>query len=711
MQENNLSKINFKILMILDIIFIEIAAALCLVVDKKIMVVNLVIITILIILLAVFFKGFMSSMDSIISNAEKLYKGELNINDIIVYNNNEFKTLAKSLNTLKANLLFFIDNTKKTTIDLSSSFEICSKNIDISCAENEKIRNLMEDVSMGTQKELNVVNESLQLVNTISSSVDKMSAKITDIEKAVIDLNGTSKDVTKDLNAYSSSIDVISNDMNEANKFIKKFKEDLAEITAVVDFIRDISEQLKLLSLNASIESARCGEAGKGFSVIAGEITNLSEVTNEGINKINEFIKNMINNSSDVERSITSSINSFQKGNKVFESAKQVFVVFQNKNNQILNNMGQVADEMGNIDNIVKENTLLSEKIVNSTKQISEEAGNVYSITEDVLKNNDEINKASVELEKVTDRLKNSVGMFKIGISPANKMPDKKLKISMIIIDKNRGLWLAVKQGALYAKNELSNYNTHVKLIFMLATDTDEMQMEVLKECIAEKPDGICILGNRESYIPVIDEAYDNGIYTITYNNDFKGKSKRIACVQQDQYKSGFVAGEELAYELGRKGNVVIFNYKEVIDSMMQRISGLKDALKKYKNVKIIDEVLDNIEEDKAVEIFKDYLKKNSSKIDGIFFTARYKLRFGEVIKELNLQNKMKVAVYDSCPITLKNVKDGVFSCIINQDGFGQGHDPLVSMYNYLVGGKNMEENIPSRIELINSENVDNYIV
>lgn len=143
---------------------------------------------------------------------------------------------------------------------------------------------------------------------------------------------------------------------------------------------------------------------------------------------------------------------------------------------------------------------------------------------------------------------------------------------------------------------------------------------------------------------------------------------------------------------------------------MSQRIKGLEDVLKKHKNINIIDYVLDSIEEEKAVKIFREYLSKNSSRIDGIFFTARYKLRFGEVIKELNLQNKIKVAVYDSCPITLKNVKEGVFSCIINQDGFGQGHDPVISMFNYLIGDKKIDEKIWSRIELINSENVDNYL-
>lgn len=703
----NVMKINFKILMVCILCVIELIAVLNLNSGSQYAIVELAVITISIILLILFFKCFLYSVDIIVDNSEKLYRGELNIDDIIIDNNSEFKTLAKSINSLKSNLLFFIDQIKKTTIDLSTSFQICSQNIEVSGLQNEKIKNLMENVSKNTQDQLEIVNESFELINTISASIEKISVKINDIQDAVSDLNSTSQNVMVDVNNYSDNIEVISNNMEDAIGFLKTFEGELSEITKVVDFISDISEQLKLLSLNASIESARSGEAGKGFSVIAGEITELSNVTNDGIRKINEFIKNILKNSKSVENSINLSMDNVQAGNKTFHEIKQIINNYEDENNKILYSMEQVSKEMYNIESVVKKNTLLSEKITSSTKMVSEQASDVYNIAEKVSMNNDKIDKASEEVMQVANKFKSLVSIFKIGVVPMPNKSNRKIKIGMIIVDKNRGFWLTVKLGALYAKNELENYNTDVDILYTDPVATDETLIDTLKCCIDKKPDGICILANREQYIPIIDKAYDDKIYTITYNNDFKGQSKRIACVQQDQYESGIVAGQELARQLDKKGNVAIFRFFEYPDS--ERICGFKEAIKKYKNINIVDTICDNLDEEESIKIFEEYLKNNI--VDGIFFTARYKLRFGEIIEKCNLQNKIKVIVYDSCPVTLKYVKNRTFSGIINQDGFGQGHDPIVSMYNYLIGEKKIKERISSRIELINEENVNNYLV
>lgn len=82
------------------------------------------------------FNIMMFSMKGILKNSRELYKGNLNINDIIIWENSDFKVLAKTLNSMKSNLLFFVDNTKKIVTTLSSSFSQVSSGMEITCLGN-----------------------------------------------------------------------------------------------------------------------------------------------------------------------------------------------------------------------------------------------------------------------------------------------------------------------------------------------------------------------------------------------------------------------------------------------------------------------------------------------------------------------------------------------------------------------------------------------
>ena len=68
------------------------------------------------------------------------------------------------------------------------------------------------------------------------------------------------------------------------------------KLIKIIDYIKNISKQTKLLSLNASIEAARAGEAGKGFSVVAKEIRKLSQETDKSILGIEQIINNVTQN-------------------------------------------------------------------------------------------------------------------------------------------------------------------------------------------------------------------------------------------------------------------------------------------------------------------------------------------------------------------------------------------------------------------------------
>jgi methyl-accepting chemotaxis protein len=669
----------------------------------------------ILILLVIAFYYMMCSLRNILNNADKLSNGTLNISDIVIWQNNDFRVLAQALNNMKANLLFFVENTKKNVLTLATSNEQVISSMKSTCAGNEQVASTIKNIAQQSQTQLNFVKDTVDKINMIYKSVDNISLHINDVEKLTLESNSISVTGRDSLFTYNETIKVISDSMLVTAEFISKLRGNISQITDVINFIAAISEQLKLLSLNASIEAARSGEAGKGFAVVAKEIIKLSETTKGQIDKINAVVVNILENSDNVNSSIKTSIDDFEKGISVFADTKEIFDNIHKKNAVIMEQVCDIVGEVAKITSVTEETSVLSQKLYESSLSVYKGTDDVVKVTDEAFNQLHGVSEGVSLIKGFISKLEKSVAVFDIGVRAVSEQPKKKLKIVIILPDNPTSeFWKTIQQGALYAKKELLHKNTNVEIMISSEsknwTEGRKIFTRMINKCIEEHVDGICHLGGDEEMIPVLDKAVESGITVITYNNDFRGKSKRIACVEPNQYQAGVLATRGLLTSLNDKGNIVVVTYKDSVYSMEQRIKGLKDTIENNKNIKIIDTicVADNIED--TVEKLKSYLKQRKD-IDAIFYTANFKVAMCRAIDELDMAGKIKCVVYDTDTKTLDYIKRGIISCAIGQDPFGQGHDPIIYMYNYLVTGeKPLDEKIGTRLDIIDAENVKHIL-
>lgn len=245
------------------------------------------------------------------------------------------------------------------------------------------------EIQLTTEQVLSVANT----LTAVSSSAEE-SSKV-----ALRSLAAADKGRLAVQNSISGMND-IREQIQETSKRIKRLGESSQEIGEIVELISDITEQTNVLALNAAIQAASAGEAGRGFSVVAEEVQRLAERSAEATKQIGAIVKTIQADTQDAVAAMEKSTTGVVEGAKLSDAA------------------GQALSE---IDNVTKNLADLIQKISADTQAQAASANKVARNMQDIL----EINRQTTagtqqtassikELADVASDLKASVSGFKL---------------------------------------------------------------------------------------------------------------------------------------------------------------------------------------------------------------------------------------------------------------------------------------------------------
>lgn len=174
---------------------------------------------------------------------------------------------------IKDSLNQIVDDMRKTV----STIQDVAREIDSGSAQ---LAYAADDLATACTGQATEVSD---LVNLLTALSDSIAYNEKEAEEAV-----------KISNLASSTLIVGAQKMTELRDAMKDINQCSEQIIAVISAISDIGEEIDLLSLNASIESARAGEAGKGFAVVAEQVKKLAEASQNAVGQTSELIKRTV---------------------------------------------------------------------------------------------------------------------------------------------------------------------------------------------------------------------------------------------------------------------------------------------------------------------------------------------------------------------------------------------------------------------------------
>ncbi|MFZ2540607.1 MAG: methyl-accepting chemotaxis protein [Gallionella sp.] len=253
---------------------------------------------------------------------------------------------------------------------------------------------------VATQKqaqEIQGAGEAVQLMTQSIKEVDTSAAQSADVARRTLD--ATHKGAQAVRNTISG-MDGIREQIQDTAKRIKRLGESSQEIGEIVDLISDITEQTNVLALNAAIQAASAGEAGRGFSVVAEEVQRLAERSAEATKQIGGLVKAIQGDTHDAVAAMEKSILGVVEGAVLTDMA-----------GQSLTEIEQVSNELATLINSISVSTQVQTDMATEVASVMQD---ILTITVQTTEDTKLTANSIAQLATLTSKLGNSVAGFKL---------------------------------------------------------------------------------------------------------------------------------------------------------------------------------------------------------------------------------------------------------------------------------------------------------
>jgi len=264
----------------------------------------------------------------------------------------------------------------------------------------EELSAVTEQTSAGVNSQKVETDQVATAMHQMTATVQEVARNAEEASEAAVAADQQAREGDKVVNEAIAQIERLAREVAHSTEAMGELKRESDKIGSVLDVIKSVAQQTNLLALNAAIEAARAGEAGRGFAVVADEVRSLAQRTHKSTEEIEELILGLQNGTQQVasimdsSRELTaSSVDLTRRAGGSLESITQTVSAIQAMNQQI---------------------AAAAEQQSATAEEINRSVLNVRDVSEQTSAASEETAASSVELARLGTHLQSLVGKFRV---------------------------------------------------------------------------------------------------------------------------------------------------------------------------------------------------------------------------------------------------------------------------------------------------------
>ncbi|HCX34603.1 MAG TPA: chemotaxis protein [Rhodocyclaceae bacterium] len=294
------------------------------------------------------------------------------IADSINYTIEELSVLVRRINDASERVTGAAASTQQTSAELLAAAERQSHEIDDASQAMLATARSMREVSGSASASAQVARDSLDAARKGAGAVQDSIGSMNEIREQI----------------------------QETSKRIKRLGESSQEIGEIVELISDITEQTNVLALNAAIQAASAGEAGRGFTVVAEEVQRLAERSAEATKQIAAIVRTIQTDTQDTTSAMERSTRGVVEGAKRSDAAGQA--------------LAEISEVTGNLARLIADISTRTERETVNATRVAETMNSIRDITHQTTVGTQQVGESIAQLAALAVELKGSVSGFKV---------------------------------------------------------------------------------------------------------------------------------------------------------------------------------------------------------------------------------------------------------------------------------------------------------